>query len=53
MTNNQLCNLILVISCCALSFCMGLVFFGITPAVWGIIISIILAIFGLYEYEQE
>ena len=51
MTNNKLCNIISSIGCAIASWHMGLMFFGITSAIWGAGIGIIVTLFGLSNYE--
>jgi len=52
MTNNQLCNFLSVVGCLIASFCMGLMFFGATVAVWGAIVGICVCVLGLANYER-
>ena len=51
MSNNKLCNLISITGCAIATWHAGLMFFGKTNAVWGILIGIAAALFALFEYE--
>jgi hypothetical protein len=51
MTNNKLCDLIGGAGCLITSWHAGLMFFGKTGALWGVIVGIALILFGLFEYE--
>ena len=51
VTNNQLCNVIGITGCAVASFCMGLMFFGMTAAMWGTIAGIVLAGIALVNYD--
>ena len=51
MTNNQLCSLIGACGCAILFISMVLMFFGITPAIWGAGIGALTGIFALVNYN--
>ena len=51
MTNNQFCSVLgiggIIIACMS----MGLMFFGITPALWGAVAGVVLAGLGLVNFD--
>jgi len=51
MTNNKLCNIICGVGCAISSWCMSMMFFGALNAVWGIIVGMVIMLFGLFNYE--
>lgn len=51
MTNNQLCGLLGVGGVTITAMALGLMFFGVTPAVWGAVVGIVLANVALVNYD--
>ena len=51
MTNNKLCDILGGIGCGISAWCMGLMFFGLAPAIWGVIFGLLLCVLGLLNYE--
>ena len=51
MTNNQLCDIIGCAGCGIAAWCMGMIFFGMTSAIWGVLIGLLLGVIGLVNYD--
>ena len=51
MTNNKLCNILGCGGCGLACWCLGLVFFGFSSAMWGAVIGIICMALGLVNYD--
>lgn len=51
MTNNKLCNIFCGVGCGISFWCMGMMFFGTTSAVWGVLVGMILILIGYFNYE--
>ena len=51
MTNNQLCNCIGVVGCLVAFFSAGFMFFGVSSAVWGAVVGILLGSLALVNYD--
>lgn len=51
MTNNKLCNIFCGVGCGISFWCMGMMFFGATSAIWGALVGMILILIGYFNYE--
>lgn len=51
MTNNELCNILGCGGCIITCGCMGLVFFGVSVASWGLLVGIAMMVLGLTNYD--
>jgi len=51
MTNNQICNVLGCSGCGIACWCFGLMFFGVSIAIWGVLLGIIMMILSLTNYD--
>lgn len=51
MRNEKLCNVIAGLGCGIGTWCLGLMFFGMTGAIFGVIAGVTIAAIGLFCYE--
>ena len=51
MTNNQFCSLLSVCGCLALFISMVLMFFGVSPAIWGAAAGALIGFLGLVNFD--
>ena len=51
MTNNQFCNFLGCLGCVIAFFSMGLMFFGVSLAVWGAVVGIVMGGIAIVSYN--
>lgn len=51
MTNNQLCGFLEVAGCFILFMSMGLMFFGLSSAMYGVAVGAVIGLLGLVNYD--